>query len=415
MLPASGAPAHPAAGGPPPGFFAGGAPAAFAFDGRPTGQLPADDYQTGILSGGPGPEPYGPDGYPANHPASGHADGGYPAGHVDGGLPAGHVDGGYPAGYVDGRYPAGYVDGGLPAGHVDGGYPAGYVDGGVPGAGYADGGYPGAGYADGGFAVADADGGYPGAGYASGAYDDRPPAVLARARVYRSSPIEALANLLRPTGTKLLMGATVLVLVVAASQAFDLVELPFLGDSPDGDQVVAAGDLTTTTAPAEVGGTATTGANTDPTRFGAGDADSVTTVTVEPATSEATTTTGAVVEETTTTAEPTTTTGAPASTDSTATSLDPSSTSSTPLVTLVPNDFLEPGQSYGVPAEAPAGTYRAEVKSEGGCSITIERVGRPAEIVNADTGEEISIDLAEGESVEIGEGCPRLDPVVSTP
>jgi hypothetical protein len=378
MLPASGAPAHPPAGGPPPGFFAGGAPAAFAFDGRPTGQLPADDYQTSILSGGPGPEPYGPDGYPANHPASGHADGGYPAGHVDGGLPAGHVDGGYPAGY-------------------------------------ADGGVPGAGYADGGFAVADADGGYPGAGYASGAYDDRPPAVLARARVYRSSPIEALANLLRPTGTKLLMGATVLVLVVAASHAFDLVELPFLGDSPDGDQVVAAGDLTTTTAPAEVGGTATTGASTDPTRFGAGDADSVTTVTVEPATSEATTTTGAVVEETTTTAEPTTTTGAPASTDSTATSLDPSSTSSTPLVTLVPNDFLEPGQSYGVPAEAPAGTYRAEVKSEGGCSITIERVGRPAEIVNADTGEEISIDLAEGESVEIGEGCPRLDPVVSTP
>jgi hypothetical protein len=249
----------------------------------------------------------------------------------------------------------------------------------------------------------------------------QPPVAVARSEVYRSSPLEALAHLLRPSGTKILMGATVAIVAVATSHAFGLVDLPFVAGSAVGDEAVAAGEPNNpAAAPADDPSIA--GPAAEPSRFGAADAATTTTaapttaapatVTVpeEPAAATTTTTTiESSTDETSETAETAPT--VPATVGESTTSPDEaSSTQPSTTATLLPNDFLLPGQSYQVPADLPAGTYGGTVRARDGCSVTVTRAGGAVESVSAEAAEQVQVELADGDGAEVGEGCPRLKP-----
>ncbi|MFV0260192.1 MAG: hypothetical protein ACK5PP_17285, partial [Acidimicrobiales bacterium] len=60
---------------------------------------------------------------------------------------------------------------------------------------------------------------------------------------YRTSRPEAMAALLRPTGTKLLVGTTVILFLLTAAHTTGLITLPLPGGGDGGDQTVAADDL----------------------------------------------------------------------------------------------------------------------------------------------------------------------------
>jgi hypothetical protein len=243
-------------------------------------------------------------------------------------------------------------------------------------------------------------------------FDDRRPVIATRAPLYEASPLEAVVNLLRPSGTKVFLGFAVLVLAAVSAQALGLVDLPIIGDG-SGDQTVAAGDITTTSSVVTTA-TSSTAVASDPTRFGAGDETTSSSATTAAPTTAAETTasTGATVEEPTSTAatepEPTEPSG-PSSTDSSTSTPDPGSTvEPDPTVTVLPNDTLEPGQSYLVPDDVPAGTYVGQVGPNATCSITIERAGAGIEELTVEGGDRVRVELADGDRVTAGEGCPRL-------
>lgn len=252
--------------------------------------------------------------------------------------------------------------------------------------------------------------------------------------VYRTSPIELVAQLLRPTGPKLLMGVAMLALLIAAGPALGLFDLPFYEGSGVENQATGGADLvgtpaaTSTSAPLDEAASPpfgaagdTSGAEVAAPEITQAPATSAPTIapTVAPAPTSAeatvsTETTDTTVSETTTssTVEVTTTLDSTASTDISDPTTDPSSvttsvvtsTSEPPPTTIVVS--LRPGQLYPVPDVRPAGTYAATVPNGDGCLVRVTRSSGGDVVYTADPGELIVFILANGDIVNVSVGCP---------
>lgn len=251
--------------------------------------------------------------------------------------------------------------------------------------------------------------------------------------VYRASPVELLAQVLRPTGPKLLMGVAMLALLITAGPALGLFDLPFSESSGVENQATGGADLVGT--PAATGSPTSLDEAASPSFGAAGDnevaspetsqalatpdptvaptvAQQTSAETSAPETSASTETTDTTASETTTSSTPeiTTTLDGTATTDvsdpTTTPTSEVTSTTEPPPTTVVGAVILAPGQAYLIPDDRPAGRYQGTVPGGGVCLIRVFLGSGGETPYLANGGESIVFRLADGDTVNVSVGCP---------
>jgi hypothetical protein len=250
-------------------------------------------------------------------------------------------------------------------------------------------------------------------------------------QVYRASPIEAAIAILRPTGTKLLMAAALLVAAIVGVGALGIYDLPLVSTGQGDGVDVASGD-----------GNLEDGARL-PTTIGAngstGGADSlpgpVTLVDRSPlidqsstdgATSTSATTSPPTTAAPDTTLEPETSTTVPDPT-----STEPASTDTTPVDSTVDTsspDTTNPVSTTAIntsttlavqvpatkanfaPGDVPVGSYGGSVPLDsGGCTVRLfHGSGGETSTFTRAPGELVTFTLGDGDGVRLSTGCPAV-------
>ena len=256
--------------------------------------------------------------------------------------------------------------------------------------------------------------------------------------IYRTSPVDGLLDLLRPTPTKLLVGASVLLVLFISAQI-----LWFGGDSGEELQEIAGVE---TSAAAGAGSEATGPAPTTAVPLVESTVSTETTPSTEtpatppptPAPAPTAPTTAPVspqigptspTVETTPTTAPTVPTSTPSVTESTPAPTDttvivdstlpptqpvtPSTgtvppTEPTQPVTTIPTATITPGIVSVVPANIPAGVYRATVVSPAGCTVQVVNGDGNQSNYQAAAGTDIVFQLFAGSRVLTAAGCPTV-------
>ncbi|MCP4225448.1 MAG: hypothetical protein GY773_19095 [Actinomycetia bacterium] len=261
-----------------------------------------------------------------------------------------------------------------------------------------------------------------------------------RRRVYRSSPIGTVAAVLRPTGTKLLMGVAMLVVSAVAVEALGLHDFPLLstrGPETEISDIAADGGgglaeearLPTTGGPGDSGEatllvpptstgdeagaelpSSTSPAPATTTRREATTSVSLATTAAETTTTVTDTTTVVTNTSSTETVDPDTTSVSTTDVSTEPTDSTASTTSSTLGTTTTALAIaITFGQVHAVPGGVPAGDYGAIApQGEGGCTVRIARSSGSDRIFNRGAGAFVSFTLFDKDTVLLSDGCPTV-------